>query len=227
MEAKLLLVLLSIAELGNGAFTSTTILSGRIGVSQQSASRYLKLLEKEGLISRKITRRGQVVTLTKAGLDELRGIYNRLKVIFGEVTPLYVIKGVVFTGFGEGSYYMSKKGYLEQFEKQLGFKPFPGTLNIKLIDENDIKAKRELQGMPGKLIKSFKEDDRIFGDVKCFPALINGKVEGAVILIKRTHYGDDVLEVISKFNLREKLSLKDGDIVKLTVNLSMNSAYTL
>lgn len=227
MEARLIFILLTVAELGNSAFTSTTALSRKIGLSQQSVSRYLKMLEEKKLISRHITTKGQVITITKEGLNELQGIYNRLKIIFGEAIPLFTIKGIVFTGLGEGSYYMSKKGYVEQFQKQLGFKPFPGTLNIKLIGENDIKAKRELQALPGALIKSFKEDDRTFGDVKYFPAVINGKVEGAVIFIKRTHYGDDVLEVISSFNLREKLSLKDGDIIKLTVNFNMNHAYTL
>ncbi len=221
-----MLILLSIAELGGNAFTSTSGLGRRIGVSQQSASRYLRILEEKGLISRRITGKGQVITLTKAGLDELRGLFTRLKIIFGEAVPFFTLKGVVFTGFGEGAYYMSKKGYITQFEKQLGFKPFPGTLNIKLIDENGIRVKRELQFMPGKLIKSFREDNRSFGDVKCFPASINGRVDGAVVLIERTHYGDDVLEVVSKFNLREALSLKDGDIVELTINLSFNS-YTL
>jgi len=219
LNSQIWFILLRIAEMGNSALISTTSLSRKIGFSQQSTSRYIRMLEKHGLISRRITSRGQFITLTGEGLKRLREVYNRLKIIFGEAIPLFTIKGVVFTGLGEGAYYMSKKGYVEQFEKQLGFKPFPGTLNIKLLDENDIKAKRELASLQGKVIHPFIDDDRTFGDVKCFPASINGKVNGAVILVKRTHYGDNILEVISEYNLREKLSLKDGDIVRLTVNL--------
>ena len=39
-------------------------------------------------------------------------------------------RGVVFSGRGEGSFYVSI--YARSFEEVLGFRPFPGTLNIRL-----------------------------------------------------------------------------------------------
>ncbi|MEM2906614.1 MAG: MarR family transcriptional regulator, partial [Candidatus Odinarchaeota archaeon] len=111
MNSQIWFLLLRIAEMGNGELISTTSLSSKIGFSQQSASRYIRMLEKQGLITRRITGRGQFITLTGEGLNRLREVYNRLKIIFGEAIPLFIIKGVVFTGLGEGAYYMSKKGY--------------------------------------------------------------------------------------------------------------------
>jgi riboflavin kinase len=53
-----------------------------------------------------------------------------------------------------------------------------------------------------------------------FKTLINEKVEGAVLLIQRTHYGEDVLEVVAPEYLREKLNLKDGDKIRLRISLT-------
>jgi len=47
---------------------STTQLSEEIGGSQQSASRHLQVLEREGLLERKISTGGSKVTITSAGL---------------------------------------------------------------------------------------------------------------------------------------------------------------
>jgi CTP-dependent riboflavin kinase len=55
--------------------------------------------------------------------------------------------------------------------------------------------------------------------VKAFKVLINEKTEGAILMIHRTHYGSDVLEIVSRDPLRKRLSLKDGDLVQLKVLL--------
>ena len=44
----------------------------------------------------------------------------------------YIIIGKVEPGLGKGQYYISREGYQNQFLQNLGFVPFPGTLNIKL-----------------------------------------------------------------------------------------------
>jgi CTP-dependent riboflavin kinase len=35
----------------------------------------------------------------------------------------------------------------------------------------------------------------------------------------RSHYGSDVVEIVSKENLRKKLKLKDGDNIKLRITI--------
>jgi riboflavin kinase len=60
-------------------------------------------------------------------------------------------------------------------------------------------------------------DGRSFGRSKCFPVLIGRKIKGAIIFPARSHYGDEVVEVIAPVSLREKLKLKDGKEIDLKI----------
>ncbi|HDI01639.1 MAG TPA: DUF120 domain-containing protein [Candidatus Bathyarchaeota archaeon] len=213
--------LLALAELGaaSGEVSITTSsLAERLGYSQQTASRHLIELEKAGLISRAVEKKGCRVRLTNSGIDALREVYGALRKVLEPVTaPFLILKGVVFTGLGEGAYYVTREGYKKQFIEKLGFEPYPGTLNLRLIDEESLKARRELDFYPGIEIKGFTAEGRTFGAGKCFRAIINDEVEGAVVVAYRTHYGPSVIELISPVCLRERLKLKDGDLVKVRV----------
>jgi riboflavin kinase len=190
-----------------------------IGASQQTASRRLLMLVEEGYISRELTPKGQNIAMTEKGLASIREVYSTLKFGFEEGLNVVYLNGFVFSGFGEGAYYVTKSGYKEQFVEKLGFQPFPGTLNLKLRSLADIKARSELESMPGTVIAGFKNGERTYGDVKSFKVLINGNTTGAILMIHRTHYGQDVLEIVSEESLRKKLCLKDGDLVQLKVLL--------
>ena len=208
--------LLILAELGansSGAFLSTRIISDKTGLSQQSISRKLIELSYDGLIERKVTNKGQQVFITNKGLELLVSFYYRLKQLVEKEKEIFMIlRGTVFSGLGEGKYYMSIPYYVKQFKERLGFKPYPGTLNIRL-DYQSIKNRKVLERLPGILIKGFRNEHREYGGAKVFKAIINDKIEGAVLLIDRTYYGPDVLEIISKEKLRRVLSLKNGDVV--------------
>ena len=39
----------------------------------------------------------------------------------------------------------------------------------------------ELEAYPAIEVKGFKNEDRTFGLVKCYPAIIGGKVKGALV----------------------------------------------
>jgi riboflavin kinase len=138
-------------------------------------------------------------------------------VIEAEHPPSIIIVGEVFTGLGEGAYYTTREGYRKQFIEQLGFDPYPGTLNLKLTTDYDIKARSELEMYPSLIISGFKDELRIFGPVKCFRALINNKIEGAIVSAIRSHYNSSVVEVIAPVYLREKLKLKDGNKVRVEI----------
>ncbi|MHA1129218.1 MAG: DUF120 domain-containing protein [Candidatus Helarchaeota archaeon] len=193
----------------------------RIKVSQQTASRRLKELEMLGYISRDISHKGQSIRITQKGLEMLHKIYLLLHDIFDKKPQELILEGTVFSGLGEGAYYVIQPGYQKQFLKKLGFKPFPGTLNLRIEKQPDSQIRRLLEhSLPGVIIEGFKDTNRTFGSVKCFRAKINNQIEGAVLLIKRTHYQDDVLEVIAPVCLREKFNLKNGDTVKVLVDFN-------
>ena len=66
-------------------------------------------------------------------------------------------------------------------------------------------------------IEGFKDEDRTFGSVKCYPVIIENEVKGALILALRSHYDASVLEIIAPVPLRKHLKLKDGQKVKVEV----------
>jgi riboflavin kinase len=127
------------------------------------------------------------------------------------------LEGTVFTGFGEGAYYVSKENYRKQIVDKFGFEPYEGTLNLKLSSEYDIKTRMELEAYPAVEIEGFKSADRSFGLVKCYPVIIGNKVKGALVIAMRSHYDVSVLEIIAPVYLRKQLNLKNGHKVKVEV----------
>jgi len=196
----------------------TQYLAEKTGVSQQTASRQLIELDSLGWIQRSITAEGCLIKLTETGKSQLKNLYSRLKVIVEATHPISVtLEGVVFSGLGEGAYYVKQDGYRKQFIEKLGFDPYPGTLNVKLASDYDMKARQELESYPAIEVEGFKDEARTFGPVKCYPTLINNKAKGAFIFAFRTHYDSSVMEIISPQYLRNQLKIKDGQKVKLEI----------
>jgi len=218
---RLLFTLLKLAEMGahrRTAKISTEYLARKLGMSQQTASRHLIELDDEDWISRTITPEGCLIQITESGVKELEKLYSTLRFLMEAAYPPSVtLEGVVFTGLGEGAYYISKERYRKQFIEKLGFDPYPGTLNLKLTTDYDVKTRSELEAYPAVEIEGFKNEDRTFGHVKCYPVIIENKVKGALISALRSHYGASVIEVIAPVFLRNQLKLKDGHKVKVEV----------
>ena len=197
---------------------STEYLAGKLRISQQTASRHLIELERKNWIQREITPEGSLIRIDEQGTKELQKLYSGLKVLMEKAYPPSVtLEGTVFTGLGEGAYYTSKEHYRKQFTEKLGFEPYPGTLNVKLGSDYDIRTRREIESYPAVEIAGFKGEDRTFGLVKCYPAVIDNKVKGALITALRSHYDVSVLEIIAPVCLRKALNLKDGVKVKVEI----------
>ena len=218
MDSKLWFALFEIFKMGGHArqvLLGTDDFGKLCGESQQTASRRLLQLVAGGYIARELTPKGQNITITDKGMAALREVHAALGACFEGGAKAVFINGSVFSGFGEGAYYVTKAGYKEQFSEKLGFAPFPGTLNLKLKSADDVRARNGLEAVPGITIKGFVNGERTYGDVKCFKVLINDVEEGAILMIHRTHYGQDVIELVAKDQLRKKYGLKDGDFVRV------------
>lgn len=197
---------------------STEYLAEKMEISQQTASRYLVELESRGWIQKTTTPEGSLIRIQEAGIMELQKLHSMLHLILEAAYPPSVtVEGTVFTGLGEGAYYISKEYYRKQFVEKLGFDPYPGTLNLKLATDYDLKTRAELEAYPAIEIQGFKNENRTFGTVKCYPARIGNKVKGALILALRSHYDRSVLEIVAPVNIRKQLSLKDGQKVKVEI----------
>ncbi len=221
MKPSHLLALYKLAEMGahgKEVLCSTEDMAKDIGVSQQTASRRLIEMEDLGFITRTKEGRNQKVRITGDGLQNLTGMYQVLKRVFEASRDEIVVKGVVFSGLSEGSYYMSLEGYRKQFREKLGFDPYPGTLNLKVRRE-DLNDRKMLESFPFIYIEGFANEKRSYGPAKCYKAVVNERVDSAVIIPIRAHYGEDVVEVIAPRSLRRQLRLKDGDTVQVRVSL--------
>jgi riboflavin kinase len=220
-EWRHIFILLKLAEMGahrRTAKISTEYLAGKLGASQQTASRYLIELDKNGWIKRTITPEGCLLKITDTGIKELKKLYSNLRFLMeAAYPPSITLEGVVFSGLGEGAYYISKERYTKQFIEKLGFEPYPGTLNLKLTTDYDVKTRSELEAYPAIEIEGFRNEDRTFGSVKCYPVTIENRVKGALILALRSHYDTSVIEIIAPVFLRKHLNLKDGHKVKVEV----------
>lgn len=211
-----LVILVRLGAGGSYSSVSTARLGEALGLTQQAASARLRELESSGFVERVHSGRGLAVRLTEKGLGEVTSVYSDLKLALEPGGSTVPFRGRVFTGYGEGGYYISLKGYAAQFQRALGFVPFPGTLNLRLSDPRLVEQRRLLKALPGIEVLGFKDGRRTYGPVKCFRARVNGRHQAAVLAIERTHYDSTVLEVISPVNLRQTLGLKDGDECTVT-----------
>jgi len=218
MKYYLILTLKEIALLGaieNKIEISSDELANKINSSQQTASRYLLELDKKNLINREFGIKKQIIRITTEGKKILEHEYVDFERIFNLSDKIY-FKGNVISGLGEGRYYTEQSSYKKQFIDKLGFKPYPGTLNVKIeyIEKNKLRLLKDNRAI---IIDEFKADNRTFGSVRCFYARIND-IDGAIVLPLRSHYSQ-ILEFISPTYLREKLNLKDDDEVNITIFL--------
>ena len=138
---------------------SSTELAKKLEISQQSASRHIINLEKKGYIQKKYAQGGQIVNINDKGLETLRKEFTEYGLIFGTEKNVEMV-GTLETGLGEGGYYISKEGYMKQFDKKLNWKPFKGTFNLRLSDD-EVPKIEAMKAAEGILIEGFEEEGNI------------------------------------------------------------------
>jgi len=179
------------------------------GISQQTASRKLILLERDGRIVRT---NGKIMVTEKAISDARKLLRDVLDSLEG--TTL-VFSGRVIEGLGEGAFYVRQKKYMEEFNRKICFKPFPGTLNVSIV-EDEIEKRLQLREQKPIVVNGFKSAGRTFGKIEAYRCSLGG-VPCAIIFPERSIHGLQVLEIIAPCNLRKKLGLSDGGEVKIEV----------
>jgi riboflavin kinase len=217
---KTLVTLLELARMG-AAYTYADIPSGRLGsvlgLTQQAASRRLIDLETAGLVSRAHTGRSLRVRLTPAGLGAVRSFYGELTDVIEKTRARLTFTGRVFSGMGKGRYYVGHPEYQKRFELALGYRPYPGTLNVKLEDKKFVEQLKSLRFMGGIRVEGFTRGDEGFSALTCFNGTLSGE-RITLLFIDITHYNESVVELISPAYLRGKFKLRDEDTISFTVD---------
>lgn len=123
------------------------------------------------------------------------------------------ISGVIQSGAGKGAFFTQVDWVVEQCIKKLGYKPFPGTLNVSVNEEDMAKLYRLSVAPDFELVP----DDPAFCAAQVKKIELNG-ISAAVVIPSedvRIH-AKRILEVISSCSLKETLGLSDGDPVSLS-----------
>lgn len=186
----------------------TTQLAKDLQTSQQSGSRKLQELENKNLITRNPAKDGFEVSLSDEGRKYLSTLKGSLHIIFSGNPTL---EGKIITGLGEGRFYTNKEQYEKQFVEKIGIKPYPGTLNLQ-VDPKE--ANEFLAGKEEINIEGFTTKDRTYGELSAYKINLSGH-KATLVLPARSSHPKNTVEIIADFSIREKLNLKDEDMVIL------------
>jgi len=126
----------------------------------------------------------------------------------------FILAGKVVSGSGQGAYFTRIDWVQRQCNERLGFKPYPGTLNLR-ITAGDLPIIESLAQKKG--IELISPDPK-FCNAKAF-AVTLGEIKGAIIMPEekvRIH-PKSIIEIIAPLNIKEALHVKDGDIVTVVL----------
>lgn len=126
----------------------------------------------------------------------------------------YTLIGKIVSGARQAAFFTQLDWVQEQCVKKLGFKPYPGTLNLAIAD-SDADLLESLQGLD---TMALIPPDPKFCSARTLPVKIKG-IQGAIIIPAKDVqiHAKNILEVIAPVCLKEVLGLDDGDLVKITI----------
>ena len=125
------------------------------------------------------------------------------------------IIGNVVSGKGEGQFFLLLGQYIQGFEKLLGYVPFAGTLNVKVLPEYEKQA-LELRMGGGLVVPGFEHAGKKYFQIKCHKAKIF-RENGVIIFPFLNHHPPEILEFVCNENMRKKFGLKDGMEVEIDI----------
>ena len=122
------------------------------------------------------------------------------------------IKGMLVSGKEEGAFFTGLDWVQQQCMEKLGFRPYAGTLNLKVTEEvaSLIQAQAREEGV------SLLPPTSDFCAAACLRVRI-GDIQGALVLPMVGSYYKDILEVMAPIRVKDQLSLSDGDEVVLDI----------
>lgn len=123
------------------------------------------------------------------------------------------ITGVIESGLGKGAFFTSLDWVVNQFEGAMGFKPFPGTLNVRVIESDRPVLKSFFAEKDFELVP----DSAAFCTAWLKKVRINGMPAAAVFPSEEVKaHAREVIELIAEKRLKDAQGLKDGDKVIIT-----------
>ena len=117
-------------------------------------------------------------------------------------------------GLGVGSTFTQIPWVRKQLIQKLNVDPYPGTLNLEIVDPRDSQNFWELKSTLGVEIIA---EDPSFCNAQCYPVLINGRLKGAIVFPRVKDYPQNKMELIASQNIKQALSVKGGDVLEVEI----------
>lgn len=124
-----------------------------------------------------------------------------------------ILRGVIEAGTGQAAAFMSVGWVRRAIEETVGFDPYPGTLNLRLVDGDMLERWRRIRR--DHALRLMPPPGETCG-ARLVPVVVSTDVPAAVIVPDVTMYGAHVLEIIAPVHLRTRLWLRDHDLLTLT-----------
>ena len=124
------------------------------------------------------------------------------------------IRGRIVEGLREAGNFTQIPWVKRQFIEKLSIDPYPGTLNLEIVDPESLQTFNTLKTKKGIEITP---EDPSFCSAKCYPVLIGGLIKGAIVFPLVENYPKNKMELISSQNIKKALSVKAGDYLEVEV----------
>jgi CTP-dependent riboflavin kinase len=127
----------------------------------------------------------------------------------------WVLKGKVVSGAREAAFFTQLDWVQVQCQEKLGFKPYPGTLNLE-IDEESLSVLDVLKREKG--ITLIPPDPQ-YCVARALPLMV-GSICGAIIIPSEdvNIHRKNIVEVMAPVRLKDALGITDGDSLVLVIH---------
>jgi riboflavin kinase, archaea type len=128
------------------------------------------------------------------------------------------LRGVVASGLGQGAQFMAVPWVREGIRRLIGFDPYSGTLNVRLVDLDALVAWRRIR--EGSALRLVPPPPETCG-ARLFRPVVAPDVSAAIVVPDVTRYGDDTLELVAAVHVRNHFGLHDRDPVTLRMRAAL------
>ena len=124
------------------------------------------------------------------------------------------IRGKIVEGVRVGANFTQIPWVKKEFISKLSIDPFPGTLNLEIVDPESLQNLKSLKA--GRGIEILPQD-LSFCSAKCYIVLIGGRINGAIVFPLVDGYPENKIELIASQNIKKALSVNTGDFLEVEI----------
>ena len=129
--------------------------------------------------------------------------------------PSLKLIGKIVPGAGKAAFFTEQAWVQNQCQKRLRFVPYPGTLNLEIVDEDLETLKRMRAADDIELVPP----DPAFCCARVRPVSISNIPVALIIPPSDVNvHRPNIIEILAPVNLKKTLNLDDGDVVTVELD---------